>query len=152
MDQSEPVPKLRLSAAESAEEITRRCAREQRAANLQRESDLEDSLAIRPARCHRDLQFFIPEGWLKIAQRFSVGSGPNERTSPGGTAEHAGYFSRPSGTYLLLMRGPNAEALGYSRMSLRDGDMHLREPLKSDSHWARRPRYPVPVPRVSSFS
>jgi chorismate dehydratase len=45
MDQSEPLPKLRLSTAESAEEITRRCAREQRAANLQRESNLEDSLA-----------------------------------------------------------------------------------------------------------
>jgi len=45
MDQPEPLPKLRLSAAESAEEITLRCAREQRAANLQRESDLEDSLA-----------------------------------------------------------------------------------------------------------
>ena len=45
MDQSEPLPKLRLGPQESAEEITRRCAREQRAANLQRESDLEDSLA-----------------------------------------------------------------------------------------------------------
>src|SRR5215471_5126829 len=38
-------PKLRLVTHESAEELARRCAREQRATNLQRESNLENSLA-----------------------------------------------------------------------------------------------------------
>jgi chorismate dehydratase len=39
-----PLPKLRL-ASESAQELAQRCAREQRASNLQRESNLENSLA-----------------------------------------------------------------------------------------------------------
>jgi chorismate dehydratase len=45
MDPSEPIPKLRLAPLESAEELAQRCAREQRASNLQRESNLENSLA-----------------------------------------------------------------------------------------------------------
>jgi chorismate dehydratase len=45
MDASGSQPKLRLVTHESAEELARRCAREQRAANLQRESNLENSLA-----------------------------------------------------------------------------------------------------------
>jgi chorismate dehydratase len=45
MDHSEPLPKLRMAAPETAEETAHRVDREQRAADLQRESDLEDSLA-----------------------------------------------------------------------------------------------------------
>src|SRR5215471_11839325 len=45
MDSPEPVPKLRLATAESAEELAQRSLREQRAVDLQRESDLENSLA-----------------------------------------------------------------------------------------------------------
>ncbi len=45
MESSKPLPKLRLAPKESAEELARRCAREQRASNLQRESELENSLA-----------------------------------------------------------------------------------------------------------
>jgi predicted solute-binding protein len=45
MDSPEPVPKLRLAPAESAEELAQRHAREQRAVDLQRESNLENSLA-----------------------------------------------------------------------------------------------------------
>src|SRR5437773_6404940 len=45
MDSPEPFPKLRLAPLESAEELAQRCAREQRASNLQRESNLENSLA-----------------------------------------------------------------------------------------------------------
>src|SRR2546426_12504224 len=45
MDSPEPFPKLRLAPLESAEELAQRYAREQRASNLQRESELENSLA-----------------------------------------------------------------------------------------------------------
>src|SRR6266478_1357351 len=45
MESSKPLPKLRLAPKESAEELAQRCAREQRATNLQRESELENSLA-----------------------------------------------------------------------------------------------------------
>src|SRR5438046_6049881 len=45
MDSPEPFPKLRLAPLESAEELAQRWAREQRASNLQRESELENSLA-----------------------------------------------------------------------------------------------------------
>ena len=45
MDSPEPFPKLRLAPLESAEELAQRWAREQRASNLQRESNLENSLA-----------------------------------------------------------------------------------------------------------
>src|ERR1041385_6992810 len=45
MDSSEPPPKLRLAPPESAEALAQRCDREQRASNLQRESNMEDSLA-----------------------------------------------------------------------------------------------------------
>jgi len=45
MDSQEPLPKLRLISPESAQELKRRYAREQRASNLQRESDLQNSLA-----------------------------------------------------------------------------------------------------------
>ena len=44
-DSSQELPKLRLAPTESAEELVQRCNREQRAANLQRESNLENSLA-----------------------------------------------------------------------------------------------------------
>jgi chorismate dehydratase len=42
---SDEIPKLRMAARESAEELSRRLEHEQRAANRQRESDLEQSLA-----------------------------------------------------------------------------------------------------------
>src|SRR5713101_6613419 len=45
MESSKPLPKLRLAPPESADELAHRCAREQRASNLQRESNLENSLA-----------------------------------------------------------------------------------------------------------
>src|SRR6266850_5432531 len=45
MESPKPLPKLRLASPESAEELARRCAREQRASNLQRETNLEHSLA-----------------------------------------------------------------------------------------------------------
>src|SRR3989454_3326127 len=48
MESSKPLPKLRLAPKESAEELAQRYAREQRASNLQRESNLENSL--RPFR------------------------------------------------------------------------------------------------------
>jgi hypothetical protein len=60
---------------------------------------------------------------LRIAQRFSVGAGCSRRPSPEGTAERKHVFSRPFGTWFLLTAKPNAEALGYSRMSLRDQDL-----------------------------
>ena len=41
----EPSPKLRLAPPETAEQLARRCAREQRATNVQRESNLFQSLA-----------------------------------------------------------------------------------------------------------
>jgi len=42
---SDDIPKLRMAPRETAEELARRLEREQRAANLQRESNLEQSLA-----------------------------------------------------------------------------------------------------------
>jgi len=45
MEFSKPLPKLRLAPKESAEELAQRYAPEQRANNLQRESELENSLA-----------------------------------------------------------------------------------------------------------
>jgi len=45
MDPQDALPKLRLAQPDSAEELARRYAREQRASNLQRESNLENTLA-----------------------------------------------------------------------------------------------------------
>src|SRR5438477_8431986 len=45
MDSSESIPKLRMAPRETAEELAHRFQREQRASNLQRESELENSLA-----------------------------------------------------------------------------------------------------------
>src|SRR5437773_8582907 len=45
MDTPESLPKLRMAAPESAEDLARRVEHEQRAAGRQRESDLEQSLA-----------------------------------------------------------------------------------------------------------
>ena len=59
---------------------------------------------------------------MRIAQRFSVGSrrkrGPPSRRD--GRNPLLAPFNRPSGTELITMRQPKAEALGYCRMSLRD--------------------------------
>jgi len=65
---------------------------------------------------------FIPEGCLKIAQRFNVGFSVGKAMSPEGTADSAApvYFSRPFGTRVFPVALPNAEALGYSQMSLWD--------------------------------
>src|SRR5438876_12320620 len=41
----EPTPKLRMAPAETPEQLARRCAREQRASQVQRESNLFQSLA-----------------------------------------------------------------------------------------------------------
>ena len=45
MEPSEPPPKLRMAPLETAEETAHRLEREQRAADLQRESGLDHSLA-----------------------------------------------------------------------------------------------------------
>src|SRR5947199_1855117 len=45
MDSSESIPKLRMAPRETAEELAHRFQREQRAINLQRESNLGQSLA-----------------------------------------------------------------------------------------------------------
>ena len=84
----------------------------------------------------------VPEGHPRIAQRFSVGSTHRTGISPGGTAEHAGYFGRPSrrvvapsqrvGTCSLNGAAPNAEALGYSRPSLRDENLQILVPFDVD--------------------
>src|SRR5205814_1662919 len=69
----------------------------------------------------------IPEGWLIIAQRFNVGiSAQGTVSSPEGTAEGVGIFSRPFGTYGSLCTDPNVETLGYSQPSLRDENITER--------------------------
>ena len=45
MDPTDPPPKLRMAPPETADELARSCQREQRAANVQRESNLFQSLA-----------------------------------------------------------------------------------------------------------
>jgi len=45
MNESDPLPELRLAPVESADELAHRFEREQRSANVQRESELENSLA-----------------------------------------------------------------------------------------------------------
>jgi hypothetical protein len=56
----------------------------------------------------------------KIAQPFKVGYGRTNDQSPGGTAENIGRgISRPFGTR-FPSTSPNAEALGYCRISLRE--------------------------------
>jgi len=57
---------------------------------------------------------------MTIAQRFSVGSSRARGTSPEGTAEPGGTLSRPFGTGPFARLQPNAKALGYYHMSLRD--------------------------------
>ncbi len=63
-------------------------------------------------------EVFVPEGLLRIAQRFSVGLGMASGEVPKGRlirAEETIEFSRPFGTRFIGHRIPNAEALGYSR-------------------------------------
>jgi chorismate dehydratase len=45
MNSSDPIPELRLAPLESADDLAHRVEREQRSANVQRESELENSLA-----------------------------------------------------------------------------------------------------------
>jgi hypothetical protein len=57
---------------------------------------------------------------MRIAQRFSVGKKVWHSLSPEGTVE-SGTLPRPSlRDYTASAVDPNAEALGYCRMSLRD--------------------------------
>ena len=58
-----------------------------------------------------------------IAQRFSVGSSRARGTSPEGTVEPGGILSRPFGTGPFARLQPNAKALGYYHMSLRDNGL-----------------------------
>jgi len=63
----------------------------------------------------------IPEGWLRIAQRFNVGLGVESHTSPGGTAERNYRLSVvPFGTSSVSIPDPNVKTLGYFQLSLRD--------------------------------
>jgi len=78
---------------------------------------------------------FIPEGWLRIAQRFNAGIAIKSTSSPEGTAERAttrygertcatrrkAAAFRPSLRDLAHFQGcPSVETLGYWRLSLRD--------------------------------
>ncbi len=66
----------------------------------------------------------VPEGHLRIAQRFNVGSQTPGHPSPEGTAEvvprEGGSSAVPSGLRQPKDRLPNVETLGYSQVSLRD--------------------------------
>ena len=64
-------------------------------------------------------QAIVPKGLMRIAQRFNVGFRVAQTIRPGGTVVHC-VFSRPSGTWRFCLVKPNAQALGYCRMSLRD--------------------------------
>jgi hypothetical protein len=57
-----------------------------------------------------------------MAQRFSVGTLGLARISPEGTAELAPHFQPSLRDLFLRVANPNAEALGYCRMSLRDNN------------------------------
>ena len=62
----------------------------------------------------------VSEGHLTMAQRFSVGFNGKSSMRPEGTAECDSCPSAaPFGTHTARAVEPNAEALGYSRMSLR---------------------------------
>src|SRR5438874_1774194 len=60
---------------------------------------------------------FIPEGWLRITQRFNVGIGAQGAVSPEGTAENPRSFSRPFGTYGSLCSDPNVELKRWAILS-----------------------------------
>ena len=65
----------------------------------------------------------VPEGRLRLAQRFNAGESVRYSPSPGGTADETARgpeFSRPSGTRAIAHALPSVETLGYSQMSLRD--------------------------------
>ena len=68
------------------------------------------------------ISVFIPEGCLKIAQRFNVGFSVRKAMSPEGTADSAVpvFVSHPFGTRVFPVALPNAEALGYSHKPLWD--------------------------------
>jgi hypothetical protein len=64
---------------------------------------------------------FIPEGCLRIAQRFNVGCRTKMSLSPEGTAEPWRAASAvPFGTRSRSVMEPNVETLGYYQLSLRD--------------------------------
>ena len=64
--------------------------------------------------------YLIPKGCLIIAQRFNVGLRLIGTSVPKGRLTMVPPFSRPFGTRAGPGVRPNAEALGYYRMSLRD--------------------------------
>lgn len=71
----------------------------------------------------------VPEGRLTIAQRFSVGWRRSAGKVPQGRLTGPGdsrVFSRPFGTRSHRSGTPNAKALGYCRVSLRDKDRSPR--------------------------
>src|SRR6266404_5499881 len=71
---------------------------------------------------------------MRIAQRFSVGWGTMGEQVPKGRPKCLARLGRPFGTYSVMVRGPNAEALGYSRMCLRDKNTLSRNVLKTWWH------------------
>ena len=75
---------------------------------------------------------FIPEGCLKIAQRFSVGLDHPMRSSPEGTAEKVDRPFQPSlrDWRFSFPRLPNAKALGYFQTSLRDDHEATQLPFR----------------------
>lgn len=68
------------------------------------------------------LSLLIPEGWLKIAQRFNVGTGVLAQVSPEGTTEYWARIQPSLRDLFSLISVPNVETLGYCRKSLRDSD------------------------------
>jgi len=73
----------------------------------------------------RTLPPFFPEGKLRIAQSFSFGLRGATLIDPEGRAEHKtssilDLSIVPSGLTSATTALPNPEALGYSRLSLRD--------------------------------
>src|SRR5208282_5024806 len=91
---------------------------------------LRDS-GIRPrwAACRRA----VPEGRLRIAQRFSAGSSPPKREVPKGRLKLQGLrytpclrLNRPFGTWTSVAKEPKVETLGYCQMSLRDSGIRPR--------------------------
>jgi hypothetical protein len=65
-----------------------------------------------------------PEGMDENSPAFQRWGNVRTRSSPEGTAEIPPWVHRPFGTQPYLDLTPNAEALGYSRVSLRDRGSH----------------------------
>src|SRR6185436_19044045 len=74
--------------------------------------------------CRPPRRLIVPEGQLRIAQRFNVGNRDPRPLVPKGRlngGERVNKLSRPFGTRRSISaRVPNVETLGYCRLSLRD--------------------------------